>query len=255
MEVETVLVTGANRGIGLEFVKQFVQLPNPPRLIFATYRDENTIQDLKQIKDESEKTQVVLIKMDITKEKEIEDAKKIVEDIAGDKGLNLLINNAGVAKLQGFPDITQDNLLFHFTTNTVGPVMILKAIYPLLQKAAALKSSGMNVSRSAVLNISAELGSISQLKPSDDKFSLMPLGYRTSKVALNMAMRVIALTVQDQGILVVSMCPGWVKTDMGSPIAMLEVSESISDMMKTMSQLNETHNGSFLDRKGKTIPF
>ncbi|GBN12066.1 hypothetical protein AVEN_2872-1, partial [Araneus ventricosus] len=73
--------------------------------------------------------------------------------------------------------------------------------------------------------------------------------------ALNMAMRVIALTIKDQGILVVNMCPGWVKTDMGTDQAMLEPSESISAMLDTFSNLNESHHGTLLDRNGNTILF
>ncbi|GIX83968.1 hypothetical protein CEXT_102511 [Caerostris extrusa] len=79
--------------------------------------------------------------------------------------------------------------------------------------------------------------------------------YRTSKAALNMAMQVIARTVNDQGILVVNICPGWVKTDMGTSQAMLEVTESISAIIETLKRLNETHHGSFLDRNGNVIPF
>ncbi|GBM11899.1 hypothetical protein AVEN_209604-1 [Araneus ventricosus] len=63
MEVESVLVTGANRGIGLELVKQLVQLPKPPKYVFATYRDESSTQDLKNVKDSSKESHVVLVKM------------------------------------------------------------------------------------------------------------------------------------------------------------------------------------------------
>ncbi|GBM00308.1 hypothetical protein AVEN_32649-1 [Araneus ventricosus] len=70
-----------------------------------------------------------------------------------------------------------------------------------------------------------------------------------------MAMRIAAFTIQDQGVLIVNMCPGWVKTDMGTDRALIEVSESVSDMMKTLPELNGTHHGSYLDRNGKVIPF
>ncbi|GBM11983.1 hypothetical protein AVEN_209667-1 [Araneus ventricosus] len=255
MEVERVMVTGANKGIGLEFVKELVKLSKPPRFVFATYRDERTTQALKDIRDASKDTEVVLVKMDITKTKEIADARKIVESKVGDKGLNLLINNAGVLTWQGFPEITEENMLFHFSTNTVGPVMVLKEMLPLLQKSAARKDSGMNISRAAVLNISSGGGSISALSLELSKDFLPALGYRTSKAALNMAMKVVALTLNGQGILVVNMCPGWVKTDMGTDQAQLTLSESISAMLKTLPQLNESHHGTFLDRNGKTIPY
>ncbi|XP_055952994.1 C-factor-like [Argiope bruennichi] len=255
MEAESVLVTGANRGIGLEFVKQLVRLPNPPKFVFATYRDESTIEALKEIRDATKDTQVVLVKMDITKKGEVESARKIIEAKVGDKGLNLLINNAAALKMQGFPDITDENLLLHFNTNTIGPVMVLKEMLPLLQKAAALKSGGMNVSRAAVLNISAMGGSITELTDEQPRIFLSAMGYRISKAALNMAMRVIALTIKEQGVLVVNMCPGWVKTDMGSDRALLTVEESVSNMLETLPRLNESHHGTFMRRKGELAQF
>ncbi|XP_055953219.1 C-factor-like [Argiope bruennichi] len=255
MEAESVMVTGANRGIGLEFVKQLVKLPKPPRLVFATYRNKNTIQDLKDIQENCKETQVVLIQMNVSNCNDIEKAKKIIEEKVGDEGLSLLINNAGTARYLGFPEITEEDMLFHFNTNAVGPVMVLKTMLPLLQKSAARDTSGMKVSRSAVVNISSLMGSITELTDSHSKEWLNVLSYRTSKTALNMAMRVIALTIKGQGILVVNMCPGWVKTDMGTDQATLEPSESISAMLKTFSNLNESHHGTFLDRNGNSIPF
>ncbi|GFR23952.1 uncharacterized protein TNCT_441691 [Trichonephila clavata] len=184
MEVESVLVTGANRGIGLEFVRQLVELPKPPRFVFAAYRDRNTVEALKKIRDASKETQVILIKMDIRQADQIESARKIIEDMVGDKGLNILIKNAGALRWVGFPEITEEDLLFHFSTNTVGPVMVLKAMLPLLQRAADHKSGGMNASRAAALNISSGGGSIEQLTEQTPNEFLQIMGYRTSKVLL-----------------------------------------------------------------------
>lgn len=75
------------------------------------------------------------------------------------------------------------------------------------------------------------------------------------QAALNMMMRVIAANVKDKGILVVMMCPGWVKTDMGSEKAEIEVEESVSSILNTLSQLNESHHGSFMDRNGNLYEF
>ncbi|KAF8771530.1 C-factor like protein [Argiope bruennichi] len=231
MEAESVMVTGANRGIGLEFVKQLVKLPKPPRFVFATYRNENSIQDLKDIQEKCKETQVVLIQMDISNCNDIEKAKKVIEEKVGDKGLNLLINNAGVG-------IDLD-------------ILSLLQINP----ATRWDTSGMKVPEQAVVNISSLMGSITELTDSQSKELLKAFSYRISKTALNMAMRVIALTIKDQGVLVVNMCPGWVKTDMGTEHATLEPSESISAMLNTFSNLNESHHGAFLDRNGNTYPF
>lgn len=255
MEVESVLVTGANRGIGLEFVRQLIHLPTPPRFVFATYRSESSIKDLESIRDEAKDSEVILIKMDVTKLDHIKAAQKVVQYKVGIRGLNLLINNAGFAKLLGFPDVTEENFLTHFHTNTVGPFMVLQEFLPLL-KTAADRSGGaeLSVSRSAVINISAGNGSITTAT-FDFPVIHAAVGYRVSKAASNMAMRMIAPALTKSGILDIQMCPGWVKTDMGSPAAELEVSDSIAAMLKTMKELNASHQGAFMDRNGKPIPF
>ncbi|CAL1288911.1 unnamed protein product, partial [Larinioides sclopetarius] len=126
----------------------------------------------------------------------------------------------------------------------MGPVMILKEMLPLLQRSAARKTSGMNVSRAAALNMSSIAGSI-ELTDEQPKHWLEIFCYRASKTALNMTMRVIALTVKDQGILIANIYPGYVKTSMRSEKAQLTTEESISAMLKTLSQLNESHHGTF----------
>ncbi|GFS93663.1 c-factor [Nephila pilipes] len=254
MALESVLVTGANRGLGLEFVRQLVELPKPPRFVFATYRDKNTTQALGDVEKASKQTKIVLISMDIRKTDQIKAARKIVELMVGDRGLNLLINNAGALRWVGFSEITQEDLLFQYHSNAIGPVMVLKEMLPLLQKAAAHKRGGMKASRAAVLNISSMDGSIQLTEETSEKW-LTVFGYRISKTALNMAMRVVALTVMEKGILVVNICPGWVRTDMGTEDADLEVTESISTILKTLSRLDESHHGAFLDRNGKNIQF
>ncbi|GFQ97510.1 uncharacterized protein TNCT_350751 [Trichonephila clavata] len=146
-------------------------------------------------------------------------------------------------------------LLIHFHTNTVGPFMVVQEFLPLLKKAAD-RSEGtkLSVSRSAVVNISAGNGSITTAT-FDFPVIHAAVGYRVSKAASNMAMRMIAPALTKSGILDIQMCPGWVKTDMGSPAAELEVSDSIAAMLKTMEKLNESHQGAFIDRNGEPIPF
>ncbi|KFM72224.1 putative oxidoreductase, partial [Stegodyphus mimosarum] len=253
MEVKSVFVTGANRGIGLEFVRQLVALPIPPRYVFATYRNPDTIQALKDIKSSSKNSEVVLIQMDVTK-LEIGAARKIVEEHVGEDGLTLLINNAGVAEMQPFPNVTTDNLLKHFNVNTVGPIMIFQDLYPTLLKAAEHSNSGMSVNRAMVLNITSMAGSITRAGKEFVQDLVVP-GYKISKAGLNMAMRCFAANVKDKGILIVMMCPGWVKTDMGSERGEITVEESISAMLQTLPKLNDTHQGLYMDRFGNGYPF
>ncbi|GFS88351.1 c-factor [Nephila pilipes] len=249
------MVTGANRGIGLEFVRQLTQLNEPPNYIFATYRSADSLKELKEIEESSVKSQVILIKMDVTNPEEVDVAKSIVESTVGERGLNLLINNAGVAKMQPFPEITPENLEYHFKVNTEGPILILQAMLPSLEKAAQFHGDGMRASRAMALNITSLVGSIGNTGVSFTRDLAVP-GYKISKAALNMAMRIIAANVKDKGILIVNMCPGWVKTDMGGKDrAQLEPHESIANMLQTVPSLNESHHGTYMDRLGNPIPF
>ncbi|KFM63948.1 C-factor, partial [Stegodyphus mimosarum] len=256
MESRSVFVTGANRGIGLEFIRQLVALPKAPRYVFATYRSKDSLQALIDIKDSSKYSEVILIRMDVSKPEEVKVARAIVEDTVGDDGLNLLINNAGICQVQAFPNVSTENLLQHFTTNTVGPVMVLQELYPSLLKAASRQdaNSGMGVNRAMVLNISSLAGSITRTGKEFVR-DIVASGYKISKAALNMAMRVFAANVKDQGILIVMMCPGWVKTDMGTDQGQIEVEESISTMLQTLPKLNEKHHGVYMDRSGNEYPF
>ncbi|GBM26207.1 C-factor [Araneus ventricosus] len=222
---------------------------------FGTFSSFLHSVDLEKIKEDSTETEIILIKMDVREAEDIERAQKIVEEKVGDSGLNLLINNAGILRHQSFSEITEEDMLFHFRINTVAPVMVLKKMLPLLQKASSRKTGGMSVSRAAVLNISGLFGSITELPKANPEKWMSVMSYRTSKAALNMAMRVVALTEKDQGVLVVNMCPGWVKTDMGTEDGILELPESVSAMMETLSRLDESHHGTFVNRKGETIPY
>jgi NAD(P)-dependent dehydrogenase (short-subunit alcohol dehydrogenase family) len=256
MKVDSVFVTGANRGIGLEFVRQFSLLEDAPRFIFATYRNPDTIQALKDIQDSSSKSRVILIKMDVNEKEDMDIAKQIVEENVGDKGLTMLINNAGMALPVAFPDLTAENLEVHFKTNAVGPILLLQTLYPLLETAASTSnSSEMSASRAMVLNISSLAGSITNTGK-EFTIDLVVPGYKISKAAFNMGMRVIAANVKDKGVLIVNMCPGWVKTDMGGKDqGMITVEESIGTILKTLGELNDTHHGSFMDRSANLYAF
>ncbi|GBM08955.1 putative oxidoreductase C663.06c [Araneus ventricosus] len=256
MKVENVMVTGANRGIGLEFVRQLSRLNEPPKHIFATYRSPDSLKDLKEIEESSTKTKIILIKMDVTNPDEREAARNAVEETVKERGLNLLINNAGVLESQNLPHLTSENLELHFKVNTVAPVMVSQTMLPLLERAAQLHgdTGALSVSKATVLNMASMTGSIANTGVIFRRDLVVP-AYKMSKAALNMAMRIIATNVKDKGILVIMMCPGWVKTHMGTEKAVLEPEESISTMIKTLPKLNESHHGTFIDRTGNPYPY
>ena len=126
MFVKTVLVTGANRGIGLEFVRQFLSAPTPPEHLIATYRDPNTSHDLLELaKTESS---LHAIQLDVTNSKAFPDLVSQLEKLVGNSGLNLLINNAGFkeSELRDLDSVTEELMVKHFKVNCVAPLLLTR---------------------------------------------------------------------------------------------------------------------------------
>jgi len=173
-----------------------------------------------------------------------------VKAVVGSAGLNVLINNAGIFDwtLSDLQSHTKENMMKHLDINLVAPVLLTKAFAPLLQEAG--QKGPTDPISSAVINISAILGCVHST-------SLFPGGYpyKYSKAALNMATHCLAETLKPNGVLVMAIHPGWVRTDMGGPNGHLSVEESIGGCMKVISGLNESHRGKLFDWEGKVIEY
>lgn len=206
-------------------------------------------------KSVSPDVQLHLAKLDVRDINDLANLKKVVEDTVGDKGLTILVNNAGVVQRMAYPDVTAENLDMHFQVNTIGPVLVAQAFLPLLKKSASLQETlGMGFPKAAILNISSWVASISNAGVT----YLRDLGfpsYKISKASLNMAMRVMAAVVKEDKILIVNICPGFVKTDMGGEHGDLEPEESVSTILNTIAKLDETHHGTYMDRHGNPYPW
>ncbi|XP_074838943.1 C-signal-like [Carettochelys insculpta] len=210
----SVLVTGANQGIGLELVKQLLGNSNPPEWVFATCRDAagERMQELQKL--EAKHPNLVIIALDVTDPASIKAAAARVETHLKGSGLNLLINNAGMAKLSTLESETPEDMALVYATNVTGPLLVSQAFLPLLKQAAqGSPQTGLSCSKAAIVNMSSEAGSIRNLY-------LWHLGkvisYHCSKAALNMLTKCQALGYGGDGILSVAVHPGWVQTDMGS---------------------------------------
>ncbi|XP_042336698.1 C-factor-like [Sceloporus undulatus] len=249
----SVLVTGANRGIGLEMVKQFLGLPKPPQKVFATCRDPqgSSAQALKTLA--SKHPNLVILKLESTDEASIKAAAKEAEAHLAGNGLNLLVNNAGIMPPSTLESVTQEDMLSVYRVNVLGPMMITKAFLHLLTLAAK-KSSGkeLSCSKAAVINVSSIGGSIGNA-PSMDTFPVV--AYRCSKVALNMLTRCQALEFNKRGILCVALHPGWVKTDLGTDKAELTTEDSVRGILRVFSCLSEEQNGRVVDWEGRIVPW
>ncbi|XP_032556758.1 short chain dehydrogenase gsfK-like isoform X2 [Chiroxiphia lanceolata] len=214
LRVCSVLVTGANRGIGLGLVQHFLKMPNPPQWVFATCRDPKgqRAQELQNLA--SKHPNLVIIPLEVSDPASIKAAAARVEELLGGSGLNILINNAGIAKPISLDKETLETMTQIYTTNTAGPLLLGQAFLPLLKKAAqGSPGSGLSCSKAAIVNMSSSAGSI------EDVFIWefgQLVSYRCSKAALNMLNKCQSLAYKDHGILCVALHPGWVQTDMGS---------------------------------------
>ncbi|XP_023123189.1 C-factor-like isoform X1 [Amphiprion ocellaris] len=247
---KSVLVTGSSRGIGLQLVTELARSCNRPGIIIATARDPTTSTDLQELS----KTYpgVHIVKLDVDSQQSISSALEEVQSIVGNKGLNCLINNAAIGFSMDLNTVTPEAMMKTFQTNSVSPLFVSKTFLPLLQTAAA-QSSGMGIHRAAVINISSILGSVEWTWGESANFK--SYAYRTSKAALNMLTRCLAVDLGSDGILCMSLHPGWVKTDMGGPHADLTVEESVSGMLSVLSGLTEYDHGGFKDYRGQNLPW
>ncbi len=192
-DTPVVFVTGANRGIGLEYVRQLVARKD---MVFAGYRDESRSRDLLAMAQKNDNLETVAV--DVTDEAQIEDVRDIIADKFG--RLDMLINNAGIQiKYDNIiDDIEPDEIVENFRVNVVGPFLTAKILHPLLAASA----------RPKIVNITSQMGSIEQASGN-------AVPYRISKAALNMLTKNQAVSYASDGIIAVAMHPGWVRTDMG----------------------------------------
>ncbi|XP_064016719.1 C-signal-like isoform X1 [Pogoniulus pusillus] len=182
-------------------------------------------------------------------------AARVGEHLEG-SGLNLLINNAAIARIIALQEETLETMRQLYTTNTIGPMLLGQAFLPLLKKAAQESpGAGMSCSRAAIINMSSAGGSIGNTLGWD---LMQVVSYRCSKAALNMLTKCQSLSYQEHGILCVALHPGWVQTDMGSAAGHqppVTVDASVRGMLKVLSSLSEKDTGTFLDWEGKVVPW
>ncbi|QBR83040.1 SDR family oxidoreductase [Legionella israelensis] len=206
--MKNTLITGANRGIGLEFARQ---LKAKGYYVIGTCRTPSKAKELHQIADE-------VIQLDVTNDQHIADLKKALNH----RAIDLLVNNAGISGDKGVTigNIDRDNFIHVLNVNCLGAVKLSDALLPNLQA-----SEDKNI-----LVVSSRMGSIS------DNERGRSYAYRTSKAALNCVMRSFAIDVEPMGIHVMLIHPGWVKTDLGGEEALIDTQTSVEGMLKQAEQ-------------------
>ena len=234
------MVTGANRGIGLEFVRQ---LATRGDRVFATARDVKRATELQQLAKQHGDGRVKVIPLDVNAADSIRAAADAVQKETD--ALDLLINNAGVYAARvtagGDPaeklgDLNFDDALKVIRTNAVAPLILTQALLPLLKRGADPK----------VVSITSGYGSVAD----NNGF---PYYYAASKAALNMFMRSFAGDAAARGIITIVMSPGWVQTDMGGKSAPTPPEQSVAGMLKVIDGLTDADNSTFKDWRGKEV--
>ncbi|KAG1440055.1 hypothetical protein G6F56_012061 [Rhizopus delemar] len=232
----TYVITGASRGIGLEFAKQISSKGN---IVFACARNPDQSKDLQQLIDNKK---VHGIKLDVTCNKSIKDAVAEITKHAPE-GIDVLINNAGIYVTRNtIEDTSKDELLKVFETNVTGVTEVTNSLLPLFRK------RGPNHPKK-ILNISSAVGSISN--------TTAPGGsaYRISKCALNMTTKLQALQLASENFLVYASHPGWVQTDMGGENATINTEKSVAGQLAKLDSITEAENGGFYDWKGEKLEY
>jgi len=150
--------------------------------------------------------------------------------------------------LQTFADVTAQQMMTTYQVNVVAPLMLTKALHPLLKKASCQSSAtGLSVSNAAVINISSDMASLTNAS------TKCGYPYPCSKAAVNMITRLLGIDLGTSGILVTSIHPGWVETDMGGTAAPLTSDQSATEIIDTLQKLGDEHQGGYYTRNGEQM--
>jgi NAD(P)-dependent dehydrogenase (short-subunit alcohol dehydrogenase family) len=223
------LVTGANRGIGYEFARQYAR---DGWQVYAACRNPSDAPELHKLAADGN-LQIQVIQLDVTKAQSIQSAAAEVEG----QPVDILINNAGVggAKGQTIGNIDYEAWCEVLNVNTLGPLRVTEAFV----ENVALSD------RKLIATITSGMGSIG------DNTSGRSIPYRSSKAAVNMVMRSVAIDLAPRGITCVVVNPGWVKSDMGGPHAKITPSESVTMMRRLFDELEPSLSGRFFNYDGR----
>lgn len=225
--MKNILITGANRGLGLGFVKYYL---NRGDRVWATYRENlSTLKDL-------ESTRCTPIKWDVTQALAEAEQAKLPHEI------NLLINNAGIYGPkdggQHLDSISVDDMQQVFKTDAIAPLMLVQNLLLRLKRG-----------RATIANMSSKMGSAS------DNSSGGVYAYRAAKTALNIISRSMALDLETDNINVICLHPGWVQTDMTNHSGLIDVDTSIAGLTSVIDNVANYSPGAFVAFDGTVIPY
>ncbi|WP_240096598.1 SDR family oxidoreductase [Thermomonas flagellata] len=229
-----VLVTGANRGLGLEFTRQLLARGDA---VIATCRRPAAADALTALAA-AHPGRLHVLPLDVASEGARAELVRELALVLDGAPLDLLVNNAGVLHAgERFGAVTQAALEHSLRVNAVGPFLLAQALAPQLRDGAT------------VANLSSQLGSIARV----DRFGTP--SYCTGKAALNMLGAQLARALAPRGIVVLQLHPGWVQTDMGGPQAPLAARDAVAGLLEVIAAATPAQSGAFLDWQGQPLPW
>ena len=222
----TIMITGASRGLGLELARQFY---SKECRVIATCRNPKNANELNAIGE------IDIHSLDVTDDKSV---ANLADKLRGEN-IDILINNAGViGQREGFGRLDYDIWAETMDTNVFGPMRV----------AEAFRDNVMNSAKKQMIFITSRMGSITEAVPN-------AYVYRSSKAALNMAVKCLSAELAEQGLIAVLFHPGHVQTDMGGQAAPVMPHTSIEGMKNQIVALTRDDNGRFLSYDGHQIPW
>lgn len=229
-----VLVTGANRGIGLEITRQLL---GRNEQVFAACRQPDAAHDLQQLKGQYGDL-LLLVPLDVSDPASIAASYEAVKQHT--TMLDVLINNAGIScGSEPLGTIRLETLLDNYKVNAAGPLLMIQQYLDLIKAGRTKK----------IVNVSTGISSIGG-RNSGGMYS-----YTASKAALNMHNKNLSIDIARFGITTIVIDPGWVKTDMGGPNAWITPEESVNGILKVLDALSLEQTGKFFHYSGVEIPW
>lgn len=231
--ISSILITGANRGIGLELVRQYAEAD---WRIFACCRSPEKAKDLEMLAD-MRKGQISIHPLDVG---QAEDIGRLAKELSQEK-IDILFNNAGVSgpQPQGFGSINSEAWLQAMRINALAPFHMAVAF---VHHVSASK-------RRIFAIMGTQLGSIM------DNTSGGIYVYRSTKAAAHMVGKSLSVDLAPHGIITLMLHPGWVRTDMGGPDATMSVEESVRGLRQVLDRANVSDNGKLISYKGRVLPW
>jgi NAD(P)-dependent dehydrogenase (short-subunit alcohol dehydrogenase family) len=230
----TVLITGANRGLGLEFTRQYLA---EGCAVIAACRNPHKAPALQQLERDSKGGGLTAVELDVADSASVKQAAARVPQTT----IDILLNCAGVigAHGQSIGSLDYDDWRQVLEVNLMGPARLCEAFLDRVAQS----------DRRLIITITSGMGSLA------DNTSGGSIPYRTSKAAVNMLMRSAAIDLKPRGITCVVLNPGWVKTDMGGPNAKLLPEESVGAMRRLIAKLGPKDSGRFYNHDGREYPW